>query len=179
MIEHAGVGLRAFLDGSQPSAFTYVESSPIPLFALLCGIGVIPDGVFYWLMMPHALWWLALALDVAEIWTALWLLGLYGTMVRNQHAIENERVTLYNGSLGSVAFDRGDVADATSLGIVKRRKLPRERGDGSKVLALGGVPVVDIRFKVPVNGVTRVFVASDRPEALCAELMSSGAISIP
>ncbi len=173
MIEHAGLGLRAFLNGPHPSACTYVESSPVPIVALLCGIGVIPDGVFYWLMMPHALWWLALALDVVEIWSALWLLGLYGTMVRNQHVIESERVTLYNGSLGSVAFDRGDVAGVTSLGVVKRRKLPRERGDGSKVLALGGVPIVDIRFKAPVNGVTRVFVASDRPDALCAELTLS------
>ena len=173
MIEHAGVGLRAFLDRSHPSAFTYVESSPIPLLAVLCAVAVIPDGALYWLMMPHALWWLALALDVAEIWTALWLFGLYGAMVRHPHVIESGRVTLHNGSLASIAFDREDVTEATPLGIVKRRRLPRQRGDGSRVLALGGVPVVDVRLKTPVNGVARVFVASDRPDALCAELMPS------
>jgi hypothetical protein len=173
VIEHAGEGLRAILDPPRPTAFTYVEGSLVGLIAIVVAVAAVPDAVFFWLLIPHRLSWLALGLDAADIWGALWLFGLYGTMARSPHTLEGERVTLHNGALQSLAFNRNDVAETTSLGVVKRRALPRKRGDGSLVLAFGGVPIVDVRFKIPTNGFTRVFVASDRPEALCAVLRPS------
>ena len=168
MIEHAGEGLRAFLNPPRASALTYVEGSQIPLGAVIVAIAAVPDAFVLWLALPHGLWWLALLVDVLEIWGALWLFGLYGTMARSPHLIADGRVRLHNGALQTLEFERSNVAAAASLGSIRRRKLPRKRGDGSAVLALPGVPIVDIRLRNPVRGVNRIFVASDRPEALCA-----------
>lgn len=65
----------------------------------------------------------------------------------------------HNGILKRVQVDRDDVASARALGGVKRRALPRTRGDGSTVLARGGVPVVEVQL----HSGKKLFVASDAP----------------
>ncbi|HEV7180393.1 MAG TPA: hypothetical protein VGN11_10995, partial [Candidatus Baltobacteraceae bacterium] len=173
-------GVRAFINPGRPSPFSYVEGSKIVMVAVIMGVAVVPDAFLFWLLLPHALWWLALALNLLDIWACLWFFGLYGTMVRRPHEVSPERIVLRNGILQTVEIDPGGIEDVRELGIVKRWKLPRRRGEASAVLGLGGVAMVAIRLAEPAferraffprpRKIREVFVASDAPAAFCSAL---------
>ncbi|HEY5340059.1 MAG TPA: hypothetical protein VIK27_03450, partial [Candidatus Aquilonibacter sp.] len=79
---HAFVGLKAFTTSQPVGPYSYVNGSKLVIAGAIIGAAVIPDGVLFWLLLPHGLWWLSLLLDVLDVWAFLWLFGLYGTMIR-------------------------------------------------------------------------------------------------
>lgn len=147
---------------------------------LLVGAAIIPDAAFFWLLLPHRLWWVAALLDITDIWAFLWLLGIYGTMVKRPHELSPTKVILYNGILQCVEFSPEDIKDVKTIGLVRKRKLPRSRDDGSTVLTFGGVQLICIDLHRPgveyhlfsskPRKVSRIYVASDAPDALRDDL---------
>lgn len=180
IVAHAYCGLKAFIDPGAAHAKTYVHGSKIVIAGAIVAASVVPDALFFWLLLPHHLWWLAVLLDVLDVWAVLWLFGIYGTMVRRPHEISPHRVVFRNGILQTVEVEPGRIKGARVLGEVKKRKLPRRRGDGSTVVAFGGVPIVEVtvegcatehrHFAPAPRSVERIFVATDAPAAFCGEL---------
>lgn len=168
---HIARGVRAFINPPRADAATYVGSSKVALLAVVLSIAVVPDALLLWMVIPHRLWRLDIALNVLDVWACAWAFGLYGTMVARPHELGSERIVFHNGVLGRAEVVRGEIADATALGVVRRRALPRRRGDGSQVLAFGGVPIVNVRLR---DG-RSIFVASDVPHQLCSALVASDA----
>lgn len=167
-VADALTGLKAFVSPPRPDMRTYVNGSQCVMLAVIVTIAIVPDGFLFWMLMPRSLWWIVVILGVLEVWTSLWLFALYGSMVARPHEISGERIVLHNGMLGRVELEPKEIAAARSLGVVKRRALPRRRGDGSSVLAFGGVPVVEVELK---SG-RKIFVASDAPQVLCDALLA-------
>lgn len=165
---HVAAGAKGFVSPPKPSYASYVAGSKIIMLAIILTLSIVPDAFLLWLLLPHHLWWLALVLDALEIWSCGWLFGIYGTMIARPHEIGEESAVFHNGVLKRVRVDCADVLTARALGSVKRRALPRKRGDGSVVLALGGVPIVEIELR---SG-KKLFVASDAPDALVQRLAS-------
>lgn len=165
---HITTGLKGLIDPPRPSHASYVNGSKVAMLAIILTLSIVPDAVFLWVLLPHHLWWLAIVLDVLEIWSCGWLFGIYGSMIARPHEIGEERIVFHNGILKRVRIDRSEIAAARAIGSVKRRALPRRRGDGSTVLALGGVPIVEISLR---SG-KKLFVASDSPQALCSVLLA-------
>lgn len=168
MYAHALAGLKGFLNPPRPSYASYVNGSKVPMLAMLLTLSIVPDAFLLWLLLPHRLWWLAIILDVLEVWSCVWLFGFYGTMIARPHEIGEKNAVFYNGILKRVQVDRAEIVAVRALGTPKRRALPRTRGDGSAVLVMGGVPVVEVQLR---RG-ERVFVASDAPHALCGMLLA-------
>ena len=165
---HIVAGFKGFVNPPRPSCASYVNGSKVAMLAIILTLSIVPDAFLLWLLLPHHLWWLALVLDVLEIWSCGWLFGIYGTMIARPHEIGEKQVVFHNGILKRVQVDRTEVAAARALGSVRRRALPRRRGDGSTVLTLGGVPVVEVELR---SG-RKLFVASDAPQALCDLLLA-------
>lgn len=138
------------------------------MLGVILTLSIVPDAFLLWLLLPHSLWWLALLFDVLEVWTCIWIFGLYGSMVLHPHELTPERVTFHSG-LNSVQVEPQSIAAARCLGLVRSRDLPRRRGDGSRVLTFGGVPVVEVAL---TSGI-KLFVASDCPQALCDMLCAA------
>ncbi len=180
VLSHALVGLRGFLTSLPVDPYSYVNGSKLVVAGAVVAAAVIPDGVLFWLLLPHRLWWLALVLDILDVWAFLWLFGLYGTMIRRPHTITSAGIVLRNGILARVDVDPSLITTVRNLGILKRYQLPPEEGRAFAALTFGGVPIVEIQTceKVPVHhqllpgrrAVDRIFVASDAPEILCREL---------
>ncbi len=180
LVVSAGAGLRAFITPPQASSRTYVHGSKIGMMASIITLSVVPDAFLIWVLLPHHVWWLALLLDLLDVWACLWLFGLLGTMANRPHEMRGEQIVLRNGILQSVRLDPKHIADVQCLGVVNRRKLPRKRGDRCAVLSFGGVPLVRIALNEPAveyhlfrplpREVLTIFVASDKPESLCHEL---------
>lgn len=180
VLSHSFAGLKAFLNVVHHTPHTYIKGSKIIMAAVVMGAAVIPDAAIFWLLFPHRLWWLATLLDILDVWAFMWLLGIYGTMARRPHEVSQDKVVLRNGILQSVEFDPMDIKEIRTVGIVKRRKLPRTRHDGSTVLTFGGVPLIDVQLRRPAvehhlflpktRQVQRIYVATDSPEALSTEL---------
>lgn len=180
VLAHALVGIRAVINPEKPTAYSYVTGSKLIPLGVILVLAIIPDAVLLWLLLPQTLWWLALILNALEIWACVWFFGLYGTMVRSPHELSPEKVLFRNGILHSVEIDPRSIGEMRELGIVRRAKLPLNRGDHCAVLAFGGVPLVEISFKVPglecrsgsqpKRNVERLFVASDVPGALVSAL---------
>lgn len=163
---HILAGLKGFINPPAPSPSSYVNGSKIAMVAIILTLSVVPDAFLLWLLLPHHLWWLAIVLDVLEVWSCAWLFGLYGTMIARPHEIHEKHVVFHNGIVKRIRIERGEVVAARALGVVKRRALPRVRGDA--VLLLGGVPVVEVELRTG----KKVFVASDAPQALCTLLQA-------
>lgn len=180
-------GLASFIAPPSPTAYTYVNGSKIVFAAMIVGISVVPDGFFFWLLIPHKVWGLALILDVLDVWAFLWLFGLYGTMVKRPHVIGPDEVLLRNGIFQSVRLSTRSIIDVHILGHVKTHRLGRRRNDHSAALTFGGVPLLRIDldqpgqdthlFRPTPRDVLRVFVASDQPEALRSELLAASTAS--
>lgn len=180
VLTHAVAGMRAFVNPAPATAHSYIHGSKMMIAAIIIALSIVPDAFLFWLVLPARAWWVALSLNVLDVYACLWFFGLYGTMVRRPHEFSREKVLLRNGLCQTVELRPQHIARARPLGIVKRRQLARRRGDGSTVVSLGGVPLVDIVLLQPAierrlffakpRMVTRVFVASDAPEALCREL---------
>lgn len=166
LLRNAAVGLRAFVDPPKPAAMTYVNGAKIATLAVILTIAILPDGFLLWILMPQRLWWLAALIDVADVWTCVWAFAVYGTMVARPHELYGDRIVFHNGALGCAQVNVIEIAGASVLGEVKRRALPRSRGDKSQVLAPAGVPVVEVELK---NG-RKIFVGSDAPQQLLSAL---------
>lgn len=183
LIASAGAGLRSFIDPPQASSRTYVHGSKIGMMAVIITLSVVPDGFLLWMLLPHHLWWLALLLDLLDVWACLWLFGLLGTMANRPHDIRANEIVLRNGILQSVRLNAAHIRDVCCIGTVKRRKLPRNRGERCAVLSMGGVPLVRIALNTPAvehhlfrplpREVFTIFVPSDKPESLRQELMQA------
>lgn len=171
VLRHAFAGVKAFVSPPKPTYASYVNGSPLGLFAMMLVLGAVPDAFLRWVFLPNLAWPIALGLNALELWACLWLFGLYGTMAARPHEISAGGVVLRNGVLGCVRFQPCDIVAARVLESTKRRHLPRKRGDGSHALVLGGVPIVH----VTLAGGKDVFVASDAPHALCEALAAAPA----
>ena len=190
ILSHAFAGAKAFVDPRRGTMHSYIQGSKIVIAGVVMAVAVVPDAFFFWLLLPHKLWWLAAVLDVLDVWACFWLFGIYGTMVRRPHEIEAHRVVFRNGIWQRVDVDPRVIRHARVLGVVKRRKLAR-RGDASSVLAFGGVPIVEVVLDAPAREhcyflekpreVRHIFVASDAPDVLCSELLrlANAATSAP
>lgn len=178
---HALEGAKAFVNPARSTPYTYANGSKLVMMAVIVALSVVPDAFLFWILLPKQMWWLALLLDLLDIWACLWLFGLFGTMVRRPHEIHENRVVFRNGIFQTVSFNVQDIADVEEIGVVKRYKLPRKRGDGSTVLSFGGVPMLAVRLTQPAlenhaflpapRQVTKIYVASDAPSALRDELL--------
>lgn len=171
MLSDALRGVRAFIDPGQPQMSTYIHGSKIVMAAVVMTAAIVPDGVLFWLLIPHRLWWIAALSDIADVWTALWLFAIYGSMARLPHEISPEKIVLRNGSRQSIELHPGQIGSATLAGLVKRRAVPRGPGERIAFLTFGGVPLVDVKLNAPAHGVDRILVASDNAELLAAELL--------
>lgn len=171
VLRHSYTGVKAFVAPPKPTYGSYVNGSPVGLIGMLLVLGVVPDAFLRWVFLPSLAWPLALLIGALELWASLWIFGLYGTMAARPHEIASDGVVLHNGVLGSVRLHPHEITGVRVLETTKRRHLPRRRGDGSRVLALGGVPIVEIALE---NG-QNVFVASDAPYELRALLAASTA----
>jgi hypothetical protein len=152
---HSLAALKAFVNVVQHTPHSYIRGSKIIMAAAVMGVAIIPDAVFFRLVLPDKLWWLATLLDIVDVWAFVWLLGIYGTMARRPHEVSSEKVVFRNGILQTVEFDPKDIRGIRTVGIVKRRKLPRTRHDGSTVLTFGGVPLIDVRLRLRIDGRSR------------------------
>lgn len=146
---HIGAGLNGVVNPPRAGALTYVNGSKIVMLAIILTLAIVPDAFMLWLLLPHHLWWLALVLDVLEIWSCGWLFGLYGTMIARPHEIGEEHATFYNGVLKRTEVSRDDIVAAASRDIKRN-----------------GVPVVEIELR----GGKRLLIPSDAPDALVAVL---------
>lgn len=183
LVVSAGAGLRAFISPPQASSRTYVHGSKIGIMAMIITLSVVPDAFLLWILLPQHLWWLAAVLDLLDVWACLWLFGLFGIMANRPHQIRAGEVVLRNGILQSVRLNAEHISDVHCIGTVRRRDLPRRRGDRSVVLSLGGVPFVQVDLSEPAiehhlfrarpRHALRIFVASDKPELLRQDLMQA------
>ena len=94
IVIHAVAGVKAFIDPGKVESRSYIHGSKIVIAGAIVALAVVPDAFLFWILLPHRLWWLALVLNVLDVWAVLWLFGIYGTMARRPHSISSERVIL-------------------------------------------------------------------------------------
>lgn len=59
VLSHAFAGLKTFVDVAHGSPRSYVKGSKIVIAAVAIGAAIVPDAVFFWLLIPHRAWWVA------------------------------------------------------------------------------------------------------------------------
>lgn len=159
---HAWPGLRASLSPPEKSAFTYAQNNKFALLALMLAISLVPDAFVIHLLVRSP--WVALLLDAFAMYSLIWVAGIYGTMLRSPHTIDEGVVTIRRGLLMHASFPLDDVESA-----VQRDK------------TIDGVQSVEIhlrrptrmhRFLVGAKETTTLVAASDLPEQLIAALLT-------
>ncbi len=186
IVRHAWCGVRATFSAQAPGARTYAATNLIGVFGLLVLVS-IPADIFVRHLFLQRYFWIGVAFDVLEIYAAVWIFGLFGTMVARPHRLDGERVLLQRRCLGRIEFDRNAVESARAIAQSNGRKLRREHPNAALLLA-PGTAVVEVRLLRPAiytsfpagrrRAVDHIFVASDRPEHLCS-LLAAQADSPP
>jgi hypothetical protein len=176
-------GVRAFVNPPASSECSYFDGSKIALAAVIVTLAIVPDGLAVWLLIPHKLWLLSPLLIVLEVYSALWLFGLYGSMVSRPHVIGDNGAVFNNGWLQTVQVPCSLIESAEAIGPLRRREL-RRLDRAAAILAFGGTPVVRIRLLGVVSATgwyptktASLFVASNRPASLAERLNQACAAS--
>jgi len=132
------------------------------------------------LLVPWAL--VRLLLLFAGLYSALWLLGLYGAMQVRPHRLDAANFRLYNGIMADATIPYSQIA-----AIIADRRRPPKDGEGLQVapteraayLAIGGRTDITLRLREPVvlHGlltdtppVLTIHFNADEPDRLIAAL---------
>lgn len=150
------------------------------MLGLVLLIGALPEIPLHHFLLPQRDWWFALILDAAVLYSAAWVLGVYGCMVLRPHDIGDERITLHFSPFAEVHIERAHIRSAVPMAAPDRRALRRSYPDAVRLLC-PGADCVHITLREPARVVRmfpvrqqrsalEVFVSSDRPRELCALL---------
>ncbi len=178
VLRHAWRGVRATFTAQAPEARTYAATNFIGAFGLILLVG-IPADMFVRHLFLQRYFWIGIAIDVLEVYAAVWIFGLFGTMVARPHRLEGKRVLLRRGCLGEVEFARDTIEWARPAADSNGRRLQRQHAKAA-LLLVPGTGAVELRLREPVmyasvpagrrRCVDHIFVASDRTAHLCALL---------
>jgi hypothetical protein len=152
--------------------------------ALLVTIGLVPDGILVWLLVPHGLWIVSLLLTVLDVYAAVWFWDLYASMVYMPHQIHDDALLLNNGFMQHVRLNYQSITDVEAVGTRNKREM-RRLDRAAAILSFGGVPTVLVRTSAPVTvtgwfstSTFAVFVASDDAQRLTSRIRALSTRSI-
>lgn len=177
---HAWFGLRAFFLPAQPRAVSYCQNNLFGVLGVVLAIGAVPEIPLHHVFLPLHDWWLAAILDMLLLYSAAWVLGAYGIMVKRPHEIGDDRIVLHNGPFARACIDPRDVVIVTSMEAVNRRSLRKAHpaaahllvpGAGCVRIALSRPALIERMYPLRAErSALEIFVSSDRPRDLCALL---------
>ncbi len=166
-----------------PGSFAYHRGRQIIVFTFLglCALEGIGTHLVLLLIVGSRWWvWTIFALDM---YTLIWILGLYAAMVVLPHRIEADVLRLRHGYLAELVVPRDAVRGARAVtgGQTKNGKLMVD-GTGRGVFCSGETSVaidLDPEFPLYLDGlrvteaVTTLHVTVDAPRAFVDQLTSS------
>jgi hypothetical protein len=148
----------------------------LPVLPLL-----IPADLF----LVHALFprlapWLRWLLHFSTLYSVLWMVGLYATLRRRPHQVDETSVSLHLGPLGSLQMRRDLVLSAAPLPEFEDDWAKRQYMKGMHKLLRTGAPTVELQLAEPVlstglmgpgsQRLDRVAVSVDDPSAFITAL---------
>lgn len=154
-------------------AFGYARQSSLGVFLLVIVFTAPVEPLIPELLIPWT--WARLALLVLDIYTALWLVGLYASLVALPHRLDADGVTARYGVLAEATIAY------TAIESVASEKRPAPKGrDGLRLLpaenaayfSVGGATNVTLRLRSPQSvrrafgnpiSVTTLHIAADEP----------------
>ena len=130
------------------------------------------------LLVPARYFYLRPLFILFDVYMMLIAAGIIASLDAYPHTIKDGQVTLRQGWLKSVAFERDDVLDTKVYGTeVSRSQLRAIAGSGAAFLLTAGAPTLCIRLRSPVDvhtifGTSKpasvLYVSVDEPRALQA-----------
>jgi hypothetical protein len=171
--------LGGFRDPSPPGFSLHRETflrAMLPVLPLLIPTDLFLLHALFPRMAPGLRWFLHLS----TLYAVLWMIGLYATLKRRPHQVDEALVSLHMGLLGSMSFPRNLLVSAAPLPEFDDDWARREHLRGMCKLTRTGAPVVELRLAeaVPFTGLLgagarwcdRVAVSVDDPSAFIAAL---------
>jgi hypothetical protein len=166
------------------SAFPYSASSSLELvFAVVLGLVVLEGGIGALLARLVPWPWLSPVLIAISVYALVWITGIYASLRAFPHLVRECGLVLRYGVLAEAWIPWQEVDQAV------REKAASPGGqdglsttDGTATLAVGGTTAVTIYCRSPglvkgflrrTDGITRIRVAADDPEALLAAITAA------
>lgn len=179
ILRSASTGLRTVFAAPVSRAHSYVEKNVLGMFGLVLAVGALPEIPFHHLLIPGRDWLFALALDVAIVYSVLWVLGTYGMMAKRPHEVGPGTFVFHRGPFAHVEVPRAYVEHTEAVGEERRevrRRYPRAcylGVPGSELVYLRLTQSVPVRHTYPVQRerlASELLISSDRPQELLALL---------
>ena len=175
-------GLRTVFAGPAAHGRSYVEKNFLGMFGLILAVGALPEIPVHHLLIPGRDWPLALALDVVLVYSALWVLGIYGLMALRPHEVRGDALIFHRGPFAHVEVPRDCVERAEVISLDGREA--KRRNPNACYLGVPGAEHVYVRLKHSVRvrhtypvryerHASELLVPSDRPRELHALLHSA------
>ena len=168
-----------------PDEFSYHNSKKILVFTFLALCAVEGIGTHLVLLVIFGSRWWVWTIFALDMYTLIWIFGLYASMVGLPHRIEADVLRLRNGYQGELVVDRAAVRGARIVsGLRSKTGKVMVDGTGRGVFCSGETTVaidLDPEFPLHLNGlrvvepVSTLHVSVDVPRAFVDQLTSSGA----
>jgi hypothetical protein len=181
ILRSASIGLRRVIAVPVSEPRAYVEKNFLGMLGVILGLGALPEIPFHHLLMPSRDWLVGFALDFLVVYSALWVLGVYGVMVQRPHEVHADRIIFHRGPFAHVEIARDAVECAVPL--TEEPRTARKRYRGAYYMGVPGAALVYIRLREPARVVhtypvrhermvSELLVPSDHSRELCAMLES-------
>lgn len=179
ILRSVSTGLRTVFAAPASRAHSYVEKNFLGMFGLVLAVGALPEIPFHHLLIPAHDWLFAIALDVAIVYSALWMLGTYGIMAKRPHEVGPGIFVFHRGPFAHVEIPRACVEHTEAAGEERRearRRYPQAcylGVPGSELVYLRLNQAVPVRHTYPVHRerlASELLIPSDRPQELLALL---------
>lgn len=188
VLRHAWIGIRTCFAPPPGAAATYVEKNMLGILGLVLLVGAVPEIPLHHLLLARHAWWISLLLDVIVLYSAAWVLGMYGIMAMRPHELNGEKLLFHRGLLAQAEVPLSNIRSVTPLSNPDGRALRRLHRNG--YLGLPGSDLVHLRLSEPARIVKLyplrkvvesqdLLVATDRPNELCAMCTKTAVSRIP
>lgn len=179
ILRSVSTGFRTVFASPAPHAQSYVEKNFLGMFGVILVIGAVPEIPIHHLLIPARDWPLTLALDFVLVYSALWVLGVYGAMALRPHQVKPGAIVFHRGVFSHVEVPRECVEHAAVLR--EERREAKRRYPKAYYLGVPGAEHVYVRLTQPVcvrhtypvryeRQASELLVPSDRPQELHAML---------
>jgi hypothetical protein len=183
ILKAASTGMRTVFGSPASEPERYVEKNFLGMLGLALAIGAIPEIPIHHLLIPTSDWLTAVALDFALLYSAVWVLGVYGVMAQRPHDFRSKNIVFHRGPFARVAISRDCVEHAAV--VAEENRQARRRYPHAYYMGVPGGSLVHVRLREPVRitlaypvqrerMALELLVPSDQPRQLvsllCAEM---------
>lgn len=180
ILKSVTTGLRTIVASPAPKGCSYVEKHFLGMLGLVLAVGALPEIPVHHLFIGGRDWPIAVGLDLILVYSALWVLGVYGIMARRPHEVQSQTIVFHHGPFAHVNVPR-EALDHAEVVRAERAREARRRHPDAYALNVPGGEFVYVRLKQPAKvvhtyparferTVNALLVPSDRPQELCALL---------